>query len=772
MVKSRASLAGPSPRGKFPHGSIHLPSVCRINITHDDLSRRNYELGGRLLPASPHKGRVPSSDSGETLLMSASSRPVHIWTLHRGKDANKQGPFAVSLARLIQRCALIKTMFCLLLLTGFVKGNSPDALQGDQKTEGRITRLSLEQLGNIEVTTVSKEPEKLRRTPAAIFVITQEDIRRSGATSIPEVLRLVPGVKVARIDSNKWAIGVRGFESRLSRSVLVLIDGRTVYTPLFAGVYWEVQDTLLADIDRIEVIRGPGGTIWGANAVNAVINIITKNARDTHGTLVSTGGGNVDQGSVGFRYGAGTGKNFSYRVYGKAFTRGPEFHTDQRQFDDWRMGQTGFRTDWDLHSRDTLTLQGDLYNGDAGERVGITTYSPPYMTILEQNAELAGGNLLGRWRRSLGDGSDLQVQAYYDRTNRQEANFGESRDTLDVDFLHHFRLPRQQDFLWGLGARLSSGNAAQVVPTVAFMPNQLTDKLYSAFVQDEVPIVKDQLWLTIGSKFLQNIYTGFEVQPSARLLWVPNARQTVWAAITRAVRTPSRVEEDLQVTAFLTPNPPTFLRLADDRKFFSEQLVGYEAGYRSLVRPKLYLDVATFYNDYDHLLSIEPGAPFSETSPPPPHFVVPFLIRNGLLGSTSGIEIAPDWRPTLWWRLEGSYAYLYTDLKRRTGSLDPSTVSSIEGSSPHHQVVIQSSLDLPKNLEFDQTYRYVSALPAQLVGSYGTADVRLGWRLTRHFSLSLSGRNLLQPRHAEFGGDPGSLVGIKRSVYGKITWQK
>jgi iron complex outermembrane receptor protein len=659
-------------------------------------------------------------------------------------------------------------MFCLLLLVGLGKESWAKALEGDSQAGGRLTQLSLEELGNIEVTTQSKEPLKLSRTPAAIYVLTQEDIRRSGATSIPEVLRLVPGVEVARIDSNQWSLGVRGFGSALSRSVLVLIDGRTVYTPLFAGVYWNVQDTLLEDIDRIEVIRGPGGTIWGANAVNAVINIITKRAQDTHGTLVSTGGGNLDQGSVDFRYGAGNGKNFNYRVYGKGFTRGPEFHPDRRQFDDWRMGQTGFRADWDLHKRDTLTLQGDLYSGDAGSKIGIATYSPPSLVSVEQNVELAGGNLLGRWRRVLGDGSDVELQAYYDRTNRSQANFAEGRDTVDLDFLHHLTLPRHQDFLWGLGTRFSSGTTAQIVPTIVFIPNHLTDRLYSAFVQDEVPIIGDRLSVTIGAKFLHNIYTGFEVQPSVRLLWTPNPRHTVWAAVTRAVRTPSRVEEDDQLT--LSPNPPTFLRIIGDGKFFSEQLVGYEAGYRSLVRPKFYVDIATFYNSYDHLLSIEPGQPFSETSPSPAHVVVPFLFRNGLLGATSGFEVAPDWRPTRWLSLAGSYSYLHMDLRKRVGSLDASMVNATEGSSPHHQAVIQSFLNLPRNLEFDQTYRYVSALPAQLVGNYGTADVRLGWRFSRYFGLSLVGQNLLQPHHAEFGGDPGAVVGIKRSVYAKITF--
>jgi len=658
----------------------------------------------------------------------------------------------------------------LLLITTAVESRG-DSSQQDQSTPGRLTQVSLEELGQIEVTTASKEPVKASRTPAAIYVITQEDIRRSGATSIPEALRLAPGVEVARADSNTWSIGVRGFASTLSRDVLVLIDGRTVYTPLYAGVYWQVQDTVLEDVERIEVIRGPGGTIWGANAVNAVINIITKSSKDTRGMLVSTGGGNIDQGFVNLRYGGGNDKSFNYRIYGKAFNEGPEFHPNGSSFDSWRMGQTGFRSDLELHNRDSFTFQGDLYNGDAGQSVGITTYSPPYTTNVQQSAEFAGGNLLGRWKRTLGAGSDIQLQTYYDRTNREQSSFAESRDTFDIDFIHHLPLPGRQDFLWGLGVRLSSGNTTEVVPTVVFTPSHLTDKLYSGFIQDEIPIIGNQFSLTIGSKFLQETYSHFEFEPTARLLWTPNPRQTVWAAVTRAVRTPSRVEEDLQLTALITPNPLTFVRVIGDRGFSTEHLLGYEVGYRSLIKPKFNLDIAAFYNNYDHLLSIEPGAPFSESSPPPAHVVVPFFFGNGLMGNTAGFEIAPDWTPTSRWRLRGSYSYLYLDLSTRAGSLDPSTVTSTEGSSPHHQGMIQSFLDLPKKLEFDQTLRYVSDLPAQQVPDYTTADVRFSWHATRSFDISVVGQNLLQPHHAEFGGDPGGLVGIKRTVYAKITWQ-
>jgi iron complex outermembrane receptor protein len=676
----------------------------------------------------------------------------------------------LSLARRVRRPLAATAVAFLLPFVCPPQKSWAQSVLSDQNPSGGLKHLNLEELGNVEVTTASKVPNTVWHTPAAIYVLTQEDIRRSGATSLPEVLRLVPGVEVARTDSDTWALGVRGFGSTLSRSVLVLIDGRTVYTPLFAGVYWQVQDTLLEDIERIEVIRGPGGTIWGANAVNAVINIITKPAKDTRGLLVSVGGGTVDQGFVGFRYGAAKGQNFDYRVYGKAFTRGPEFHRDHQQFDDWRMGQIGFRTDWSAHGRDTFALQGDLYNEDAGQNVGIAIYSPPGQINVQQNAELSGGNLLGRWQRRLEGGSDIQVRAYYDRTNRRQPNFAESRDTLDVDFLHHLTLPGRQSLLWGLGLRLSSGNASEVVPTIQFIPNHRTDKLYSGFVQDEFKISENQLSLIIGAKFLHNIYTGFEVQPSARLLWTPTTRQSLWAAVTRAVRTPSRIEEDDKLT--VAPAPPTFLRIIGDGKFSSEKMIGYELGYRSLVTPKFYVDVATFYNNYDRLLSVEPGVPFSEASPPPTHLVVPLFFRNGLLGTAYGFEVAPDWTPVSWWHLKGSYSFLHLDIRTGKGSLDTSTPASIEGTSPQHQVVVQSFFNLPGRLEFDQTYRYVSALPAQNVKSYGTADVRLGWHLNRAFELSLVGQNLLQPDHAEFGGDPGPLVGIKRCAYGKITWTK
>jgi len=433
----------------------------------------------------------------------------------------------------------------------------------DQTAPRSLKQLSLEQLGNLEVTTVSKEPGEIQRTAAAIYVLTQEDIRRSGATSIPEVLRLVPGVEVAQIDSSTWAVGIRGFGNSFSKSVLVLIDGRNVYTPLFAGVDWKLQNVMIEDVERIEVIRGPGGTIWGTNAVNGVINIITKNSKDTQGTLVSVGGGNVDQGTGEFRQGGKFGRNINYRVYGMAFGRGPQFHSDHDNFDDWQLGKGGFRMDWDNRGSDSFTVQGDLYKGGVGQRENLAFYSPPASINLDGTEHVSGGNILGRWSRKLGEASDFQLQAYYDRTYRLGPQLGETRNTFDIDFLHQWKVLPRQDIIWGLGARWSPSDFIQTVATVDFLPHHQSDNIYSAFAQDEIAIVRDKLSATIGSKFEHNIYTGWENQPGARLLWTPSTHQTVWAAVTRAVRSPSRLDEDVQQTQLFSPaTPPIYLRIA------------------------------------------------------------------------------------------------------------------------------------------------------------------------------------------------------------------
>lgn len=637
--------------------------------------------------------------------------------------------------------------------------------------------MSLEQLGNVEITTASKEPEQLWQTPAAIYVLTQEDIRRSGVTTIPELLRLVPGVEVARIDSDHWAVGVRGFGGEFSKSLLVLIDGRSVYSPLFAGVYWQVQDTLLEDVDRIEVIRGPGGTIWGANAVNGIINIITRNAKDTHGKLASLGGGDIDQGTGGSRFGSTTsGRGMDYRVYGKGFIREHEFNPDGAHYDDWRMGQLGFRTDWTINARDTLNVQGDMYKGRDGERVDASYYSPPSVNLISSPPNgTSGGNIMAGWRRQISENSDIEARNYFDRTTRFSPQLDETRNTYDLDLLYHFMVKRRQDVLLGAGARWSHDDITQMLATLSFTPPQETDSIYSWFIQDQIKIIPNTLSLVLGSKFEHNNRSGFEVQPNGRLLWTPTAHQSVWAAFTRAVRTPSRLDQDLQLTDFASAKPPYFLRVVGSKNFRSERLLGTEVGYRTLVASRLYLDFSVFRNEYNDLYGYGAGSLFVERTPTPAHYILQVPLANALKGDTSGGEIAPDWKPAQWLEVKGSYSYLHLYVHDKVGFTDTSNTATDNGSSPHHQVVLQGRFNIPKGFEFDPTYRYVSSLPFQKVAAYNTADVRFGWHPSHNWDLSLAGQNLLQPRHPEFGSyvftDPLS-VGIDRDIYAKITWTR
>lgn len=646
------------------------------------------------------------------------------------------------------------------------------APQADPALQESLKGLSLEQLGNIEVTSVSKSPVSVARTPAAVYVITRQDIVRSGATSLPEALRLAPGVEVAQIDGVKWAVGIRGFEGRLSRAVLVLIDGRNVYSPLFHGVYWEVQDTLMEDIDRIEVIRGPGGTIWGPDAVDGVINIITKDSRETRGALVSAGGGNVSQGFLDLRYGGGNDKDFNYRVYAKGSTTGPEYHSDNNDFDDQRRTQGGFRMDWEPTGRDTVTVQGDLYDGLAGESVKVTTVVPPSLTVVNKNADLSGGNVLARWKHVFGGGSDMQIQVYYDRVNRLQASQAEYRNTYDFDLVHHLTPGRRHDFTWGLGARVSPADLPVIVPTYVFTPGYRTDQLYSAFAQDEISLVRDRLSLTVGAKLFHSSFSGFNTEPSARLLWTPSEHESFWTAVTRAVRTPSDIEDTLQSTTLRSTSPLAFDVTTGDGFFTSETDVSYEAGYRQLIIPSFSIDLAAFYNNYNHLESLEPGTPYTTTVDGETYTVYPFVNRNGLLGTTTGFELAPGWKPTAWWRMQGSWSYLNMRLRTEPGSMDVTTVASDEGSSPRHQLGFQSFLDLPGHIEFSQILRYVSILGAQQTPGYETADARVAWHVSPHVEFALTGQNLLQPHHPEYGGDPGPLVGIKRGVIAAVTWKK
>jgi len=606
-----------------------------------------------------------------------------------------------------------------------------------------LKKLGLEELMNMEVTTASKRAEKLAEVPAVIQVITGDDIRRSGASSIPEALRLAANLQVAQVASSQWAISARGFNGTAANKLLVLIDGRSAYTPLFSGVFWDVQDTLLQDVDRIEVISGPGGTIWGANAVNGIVNIITKSARDTQGLYLEGGAGSELRGFGGLRYGGELRPDLHFRLYGKYFDRDDTvFPNGDDATNAWHMGQGGFRVDWDATNNNVLTLQGDLYDGRVDQADGNETV-------------VTGGNLLGRWTHPFAEDSDLQFQAYYDRTRRRIPDlFSEDLDTYDVDLNHRFPLGRRQNIAWGLGYRLIEdevGNSA----ALAFLPAQKSFQIFSAFLQDEITIVEDRLRVTLGSKFEHNDYTDFEFQPTARLIWTPTERQTLWAAVSRAVRTPSRIDEHLFV-----PGTPPFSVFAGGSNFVSEELLAYEAGYRVQPYAKLSLSVSGFYHDYDDLRSIEPVLPNTD---------FPAVFANGLEGETYGVELAATYQMTPWWRLRGGYTFLEKDIDLKPGSRDLNQGRG-EGNDAEQHFLLRSSVDLPRHVEFDAAIRYVDTLTAPNVPSYIGIDLRLGWRPIRDLELAIVGQNLLDNQHPEFGA-AATRQEIERSVYGKITWR-
>jgi len=605
-----------------------------------------------------------------------------------------------------------------------------------------LADLSLEQLSNIEITSVSRHAERLSQAAASIFVITAEDIRRSGANSLPEALRLAPNLQVARVDTGQYAISARGFNNAIGNKLLVLIDGRTVYTPLYSGVNWDSQFVMLEDVERIEVISGPGGTLWGANAVNGVINVITRTARDTQGSLVAVGGGN-QQKDASARYGGKLGGDGSYRIYAMGSDRNNTHLADGTPVPDgWQSGQIGFRADWNGADH-ALTLQGDAYQAKADPG---PLGSP----------KTSGANLLARWTRELADGSNYHVQAYYDRTERDNPlSFGDKIDTFDVEFQHAFMASAQHSILWGGGYRHAQDdtethfNALNFLPTV-FIPAHRALDWSNLFVQDEVsltPAVK----MTLGIKAESNPYTGVEFLPSARLAWTPGDDQLVWGALSRAVRAPARLDRDFHLYLQL-PNIPLIPVIEGGPDFQSEVAYVAEAGYRAQPTRALSYSITGFYDFYDKLRSGEPA---------------PAVVQNMMQGSTFGIEGWGTWQATPDWRLSAGFVAMHENLRVEADSLDPTGPSAL-GNDPKFQWMVRSSFNLAKNADFDVTLRHVGTLPDPLVAAYTAVDARIGWRVRPDLELSLVGQNLTDPRHIEFGA-AGVASEIGRSVYLKAV---
>lgn len=633
-----------------------------------------------------------------------------------------------------------------------------------------LFEMNIEQLMEVDVSSVSRQEESLRSAPAAIYVITSEDIERSGARQIPELLRMVPGMHVARMDASKWAVTARGFNGRFARHLLVLVDGRSVYSPLFSGTFWEYQDTLLKDIERIEVIRGPAGTMWGANAVNAVINIITKNAADTQGHHVEAGIGTEQRAFGGYRYGGRLNDDAFYRFYIKALE-----HDSFGTADDWRTQRGGFRLDWQADATDTFTLQGDLFSTETGQAL-------QGFPIESEDVTATGANLLARWNRRLPDGNELSLQMYYDYFDREEYSIAEERHTADIDVQHQFQLGTRNDFIWGLGFRVTSDNLRDSAnpprPHLDISDKERTDYLYSAFLQDEITLLPDRLVLTLGSKVEHNDYSGAELQPSARLAYTPSKRHSFWAAASRAVRTPARLEHNTTLTTeFATGN---FVSIVSDDSFDSEILHAYELGHRARLTDTFSLDTALFYHEYDDFQSVEIAGMTQLPPPAPGSSGNPWIaqVGNGLYGETYGVETTARWQFKPWWRLIGSYAFARVQLHVKDNVADLTSEDLFEDDHPRHQANLRSLMDLGGGVQLDAWLRFVDDIStAEADHSFDEIlelDLRLSWQATSALQFELVGRNLLDDRHGEYGSSViyrTRTTETPRSVYAQLTWQ-
>lgn len=607
-----------------------------------------------------------------------------------------------------------------------------------------LTALSLEELMNIEVTLVSRKAEKLSDAAAAVYVITNEDVAHMGATSLPNVLRLVPGMNVAQIDANKWGVTVRGFNNLFANMFLVLIDGRSVYSPVFSGVFWETQDILMADLDRIEVIRGPGATLWGSNAVNGIINIVTKSAKETRGGLVQAGGGTEERLFGSARYGGKIGSNLYYRFFVKYFDRGSYVDQENRDVSDaWSMKRGGFRMDWDAGASDQFVFKGDFFSGYAGNTM-IVPYTD--IRLLNYNAEITGGNLMARWFHKLSERSDYRLHAYLDHfTRKDQVQAGGSYTTVDVDFQHQFPVGLRHHVIWGAGFRNTS-DSVDSTEYVYFSPSEDSYALWSAFLQDEMAFLNNRIHLTVGAKFEHNEFTQWEIQPNIRCDFKPDEGRIIWGSVTRAVRIPSRSERDM-----------TNIIFSGSKDFVSETVIASELGYRCHPGRNMALDIAAFWNTYDRLRSLEKG-------------------RAGNLkqGVTRGVELAVDFMVMKKLTARMGYAFLDMDIALLPESEDLNG-GYTEDESPAHQFQILTTIDLRQNLQLGLFARYVSGLHGFTVNvdPYLTLDSRLAWKPVSGLEISCVGQNLLQRAHYEYPllKIPFLSSQLPRGVYSMISWR-
>jgi iron complex outermembrane recepter protein len=629
-----------------------------------------------------------------------------------------------------------------------------------------LTTMKLEDLMNIEITSVSKKEQKVSQVAASVFVITQEDVQHSGATNIPDLLRMVPGVDVAQINANTWAISARGFNSEYANKLLVLIDGRPIYTATVGGVNWDTVDVPLEDIERIEVIRGPGGTIWGANAVNGVINIITKKSSDTPGGLVSGGGGTQQQAFSTLQYGGTLGSSSSYRIFSKYtdVNQSPNLN-GQDAHDDWHLLHGGFRLDWQPCSKDRWMVEGDLYTGSEGANIVHTVVNPPEQFSVVRLVDLSGGALLGHWDHVFSERSDSSLQISFDNDERNGPENYQRRHTFDLDFQHHFVLSPRHDLIWGAEFRTSPDHTIGSSDE-SWIPADRTFNLFSAFVQDEITLKPDRLFLTLGSKLENNSFSPTVVEPEVRLAWTPGSRRTVWGSVSTAYRAPNRSDQNVNAAVGVLPGPIELLVLGNP-KLQPERVIALESGYRSRLARRLSFDLSAFLNVYSGLETLGFGTPYLQPGAVPPLMIQPYVFNNGSDGHTGGAEVSASWKVNNRWTLSPGYSHIEIAV-----TLPAHAISDAQGEDPPNTADLRSHFDLGHGLDWDAAVYFLDNPPTQFVASNTRADTQLTWRIGERSQFSIVGQNLLRDHHLEFE-DVSQIVKstlVKRGLFARLQW--
>jgi iron complex outermembrane receptor protein len=667
-----------------------------------------------------------------------------------------------------------------LICLGLACSGSPVFAASDAAPDD-LMNLSLEELMQVEITTFSRRPTQLSRTPAAVFVVSANDIAHSGARSIPDVLRMVPGLQVAQLDASTWAVTARGSNGVYANKLLVLMDGRTLYTPFYSGVYWGLQDTDLSSIERIEVIRGPGATMWGANAVNGVINIITKKAGADPGSTVSVASGNLrSEGQVSH---AGTVAGTDYRSYLKYFDRDAFADTG---YDDWDMLRAGLRVDGTLGESDQWFLNTEIFTADIGESTLITSPTPPYNQLNNINRDVDGAFLLTGWSRTLSETSGLQFKMFFDHTDRDGGAPEEVRDTFDIDMQHYFRAGDRHNIIWGVNYRLSEDETTGDF-VISLDPASRTQHLLSAFAQDEIRLVGDELFMTVGTKLEKNSFSNnsLEWEPNIRLSWNVSETQTLWGSVARAVRVPSRIEQSATINgAVLPPGAPGnsfpvpfVLTIVGDPDMDTEEVIAYELGYRQQFSESTHVDVAVFYNQYSNLRIIDARAPVCQPGSVPisvnpmcflsaQYVSLPIQMENGGDIDTHGLELSASHRFSPAWTMQAAYTYLHSD------ALPNAVSSAVSQDYPDQQLSLRTAFSPTATTDMDFWVRYVDQLSAQNVDSYLTLDTRFSWRPVPALELALVGRNLLGSGHVEFLQEFNETesVEVEREAYLELRW--